>query len=313
MAKLLFRKKALLAKVETTYGTDAAPTGALNAIQTRNLQIEPLNGDPLEFDVDTELLGAKAMSLVGRHVKITFEVAAAGSGVAGTAPAWGVLMRGAGHTETLDATLGSEKATYKPLDTDTPSLTMWVLVGRTLHKVTGSRGSVKFSSKKREYPWLQFEFMGLFSSPIDQNTSLGTVLTAFLQPQPFRADVVEFELGANLAGLHEVSVDFGQKVEFYEHSEEEQIMQVDRKANWQATIEEPDIGTHNYYADVNNDTVMAFSYVHGTVAGNIVEIACPKTQIMQPRRQAVQDIAALQVQGNFIQDGSGPEYSVIVR
>ena len=53
MAKLLFRKKALLAKVETTYGTDAAPTGALNAIQTRNLQIEPLNGDPLEFDVDT--------------------------------------------------------------------------------------------------------------------------------------------------------------------------------------------------------------------------------------------------------------------
>lgn len=310
MAKLLFRKKALLAKVEATYGTDSAPTGALNAIQTRNLQIEPLNGDPLEFDVDTELLGAKAMSLVGRHVKISFEVAAAGSGAAGTAPAWGVLMRGAGHTETVTATT---KVEYKPQDVDTTSLTMWVLIGRTLHKVTGCRGSVKFSSKKREYPWLQFEFTGLFADPVDQATSLGTVLSAFLQPRPFRASTVEFRLGATIAGLHEVTVDFGQKVEFYEHSEEEQIMQVDRKANWQGTIEEPDVVTRNYYADVNNDTIMAFSYIHGTVAGNIVEIAAGKTQIMQPRRQAVQDIAALQVQGNFIQDGSGPEYTVTVR
>lgn len=310
MAKLLFRKKALLAKVESTYGTDATPTGALNSIQTRNLSIEPLNGDALEFDVDTESLGAKAMTLVGRHVKINFEVAAAGSGAAGTAPGWGVLMLGAGHTETVTA---STKVEYKPKDVDTNSLTLWVLVGRTLHKVTGSRGTVKFSAKKREFPWLQFEFIGLFSDPIDQNTSLGTVLTAFLQPQPFRASSVAFNLGATLAGLHEVNVDFGQKVEFYEHSEEEQIMQVDRRASWQGTIEEPDVGTHNYYTDVKNDTVMAFSYVHGTVAGNIFEILAAKTQIMQPRRQAVQDIAALQVQGNFIQDGSTPEYTVVAR
>lgn len=310
MAKLLARKKALLAKVETTYGTDATPTGALNAIQTRNMEIEPLNGDPLEFDVDTEWLGAKAMSLVGRHVKITFEVAAAGSGAAGTAPAYGPLLRACGHTETV---LAATSVTYKPMDVDTDSVTIWVLVGRTLHKVTGCRGSVKFTGKKREYPWLQFEFMGLFSDPIDQAASLGTVLSAFLQPQPFRASTVAFELGAITAGLHEVSVDFGQKIEFYEHSEEESIFQVDRKATWNGSIEEPDIGTHNYYADVNADTIMAFSYIHGTVPGNIVEIAAAKTQIMQPRRQAVQDISALQVQGNFIQDGSGPEYSVIVR
>lgn len=310
MAKLLARQKALLAKVESTYGTDATPTGALNAIQTRNLEIEPLNGDPLEFDVDTEWLGAKAMSLVGRHVKINFEVAAAGSGAAGTAPAWGVLMLGAGHTETLTA---STKAEYAPKDTDTNSLTIWVKVGRTLHKVTGCRGSVKFGAKNREYPWLQFEFIGLFNAPIDQSTPLGTVLSAFLQPQPFRASSVSFTLGATLAGLHEVSVDFGQKVEFYEHSEEEQIMQVDRKSTWQGTIEEPDVVTHNYFTDVNSDTIMTFAYVHGTVAGNIFEIQAAKTQIMQPRRQAVKDIVALQVSGNFIQDGSGAEYKVIVR
>lgn len=310
MAKLLFRKKALLAKKETVYGEDAAPTGALNAIQTRNLAIEPLNGDQLEFDVDTELLGAKAASMVGKHVRVTFEVAAAGSGTPGAAPAWGVLMLGAGHTEVVnDAT----DVQYQPKDTDTDSLTLWVLVGRTLHKVTGARGSVSLSTRKREYPWLQFEFMGLFNPVEDQASPLGTVLTGFIKPQPFRAETVEFELGDYLAGLHELTVNFGQQVEFYEHSEEEQIMQVDRSATWQGTLEEPDIGTHNFYADVNADTQMALSYVHGTVAGNIFEVSAPKTQLLGPSRSDQQGIAALQLNGPLIQDGSGPEYTITVR
>lgn len=310
MAKLLFKKKALLAKVETTYGTDAAPTGALNAIQTRNLSISPLEGEQLEFDVDTELLGAKAATMVGKHVKLTFDVALAGSGIAGTAPAWGVLMLGAGHTQTINA---ATDVRYTPKDTDTSSLTLWVMVGRTLHKVTGARGTVKMTSRKREYPWLQFEFTGLFGPVIDQPASLGTVLAAFIKPVPFRAESVEFELDSYLAGLHELSIDFGQRVEFYEHSEEEQVMQVDRVASWQGTLEEPDVTTHNFYEDVNAETPMEFSYIHGTIAGNIIEITAPKTQLLSPQRQEVQNIAALQLQGPFIQDGSGPEYTVIAR
>jgi hypothetical protein len=310
MAKLLFRKKALLVKKEVIYGTDPVPTGALNAIQTKDLSIDPLEGEELTFDIDTENLGAKAASLVGKHVKVSFKVAAGGAGAAGDVPAWGVLVEACGHTATVDAGVS---VTYTPKDTDTDSVTMYVLVGRTLHQVTGSRGTMKFSAKKRDYPWFEFEFMGLFGPVLDQVASLGTVLAAFVKPLPFRASTVEFELGAYLAGLHDLSVDFGQKVEFYEHSEEEQIMQVDRQAKWQGTLEEPDVGTHNFYTDVNADTQMAFSYIHGSAAGNIVEIASPATQLLMPKRSAVNDIAALQLQGPFIQAGSGPEYSIIAR
>lgn len=310
MAKLLFRKKALLVKKEVTYGTDSVPTGALNAIQTKDLSIDPLEGEELTFDIDTENLGAKAASLVGKHVKVSFKVAAGGAGTAGNVPAWGVLMEACGHTATVVA---GTSVTYTPKDTDTDSVTMYVLVGRTLHQVTGSRGAVKFSSKKRDYPWFEFEFMGLFGPVVDRVTSLGTVLAGFVKPLPFRASTVEFELGTFLAGLHDLSVDFGQKVEFYEHSEEEQIMQVDRQAKWQGTLEEPDVGTHNFYNDVNADTQMAFSYIHGSTAGNIIEIASPATQLLMPKRSQVNDIAALQLQGPFIQAGSGPEYSIIAR
>lgn len=310
MAKLLFRKKLLLAKVEATYGTDATPTGALNAIQTRNLEIEPLNGETLEFDVDTELLGAKAASMVGKHVRVTFQVAFAGSGEAGTPPAWGPLMLGAGHVQAVEE---DTSVTYTPKDVDTSSLTLYVLVGRTLHKVTGARGSVRLTSGKRQYPWLEFEFMGLFGPVTDQTASMGGVLAAFIKPLPFRTDTVEFELGDYTAGLHTLQVNFGQQVEFYEHSEEEQIMQVNRTASWQGTLEEPDVTTHNFYNDVNADTLMAFSYVHGKTAGNICEVVAAKTQLLAPQRTSEQDIAALQLQGPFIQDGTGPEYQVIVR
>ena len=310
MAKLIFRKKALLAKIEATYGTDPTPTGALNAIQTRNLAVEPLNGDQLAFDVDNENLGAQAASMVGKHVRVTFDVAFAGAGVAGTAPAYGPLLRACGHVETITA---STDVTYTPKDLDTDSVTLYVLVGRTLHKVTGARGSVTLNTSKRNYPWLQFSFMGLFNPVTDQTAALGTVLSAFIKPLPFRADTVEFELGSYLAGLHELSINFGQQVEFYEHSEEEQIMQVDRQGSWQGTLEEPDVGTHNFYTDINADTLMTLDYTHGTTAGNLTQVLVPKTQLLQPTRSDQQGIAALQLQGPLIRDSATPEYSIVVR
>lgn len=310
MSKLLFRKKVLLAKVEATYGVDSVPTGGVNAIQTKDLSIEPLEGDQLKFDVDTESLGSRAATLVGKHVKVSFKVAAAGSGTLAVAPGWGVLMRGCGHTELVTALVDVK---YTPLDTNTDALTLYVMIGRTLHKVTGARGSVKLSTKKREYPWLEFEFLGRFVPVTDQVASMGAVLTAFIRPLPFRADTVAFTLGAYLASLHELAVDFGQKIEFYEHSEEEQIIQVDREATWQGTIEEPNVTVKNLYADINADTAMTFSYVHGLVAGNIFAVDAPVTQLLSPKRSEQQQIAALQVQGPFVQTGSTPEYTITVR
>ncbi len=310
MAKLLFRKKALLAKKEVTYGTDPTPTGALNAIQTRNLAIEPLNGDQLAFDVDNENLGAQAASMVGKHVRVTFQVAFAGSGEAGDAPAYGPLLEACGHVATVVA---DTSVSYAPVDVDTDSVTLYVLIGRSLHRVTGARGSLQLSTSKRNYPWLEFNFMGLFNAVTDQNTSLGAVYSAFVKPLPFRANTVEFELGAYNAGLHELSINFGQQVEFYEHSEEEQIMQVDRQGSWQGTLEEPDVGTKNFYSDINADTLMELDYTHGTVAGNITQVLVPQTQLLQPTRSDQQGITALQLSGPLIRSGATPEYSIVIR
>ena len=46
MAKLA-RVRSALAKIESTYGTDPTPTGSADAIQLRNLEIQPAESEVL--------------------------------------------------------------------------------------------------------------------------------------------------------------------------------------------------------------------------------------------------------------------------
>ncbi len=293
MSKIYFRKKVLYAKKETVYGAGGAIIGA-NAIQTRNLTISPLEGDTLEFDIDRGNFGANLQSLVGVHVMVTCDVPMAGSGTAGTAPPWGLLMLGCGHEETLAAGVS---ASYSPVDDDPDSLVFRFERDKWLHSIVGVRGSVKATLDKRNYPWWQFSFMGLFVPPAKLTAALVPVFTPWKKPVPFRASTVSCTLAGEVVGLHTASFDFGQKVEFYEHSEEESIQITDRSASFQATFEETDFDTHDYFADIIGEVTGELEYVHGVTPGNIVTITSPLTQINKPSLQNQQGVTALQVTG----------------
>src|SRR4051794_13060880 len=87
----------LLAKLETTYGTDPVPTGAANAILKTDVTVTPLSGDVVPRKLDLPYRGNQGTSLVNQRVMIEFETELAGGGLPlGTPPAWGTLMRAAG-------------------------------------------------------------------------------------------------------------------------------------------------------------------------------------------------------------------------
>ena len=54
---LLARKKIILAKTESTYGTDPTPTGVANAILVRNLNLTPQDADLVNRDLVRPYLG----------------------------------------------------------------------------------------------------------------------------------------------------------------------------------------------------------------------------------------------------------------
>jgi hypothetical protein len=309
MAKNYFRKKILLAKIESLYADDPTPTGALNAIQTKDLEIDPLEGEALSRKLDRDSFGADLSTLVGKHVRVRFKVEVAGSGAAGTAPAYGVLLRACGHSETVNAGVD---VTYTPIDESVPSVYSYFKRGLVLHKIAGARGMVKMVASKRNYGYFEFEFIGLYVGPV-ASSAITAVLTAFQRPVPFRASTVDCDLAGVTVGLHEISIDGGQKVEFYEHSEEESIQITDRESKFSAKFEEPEIGTHDFFADISTDTTGAFDFQIGTTAGNIVQVTAATSQIGTLKVSDTQGVSTFDVTGTLVPDSTNPDYRIVIK
>lgn len=98
---MLPRKTVILAKIESVYGTDAAPTSLLNAIQCRNLKVTPLKVDVENRQLYQAFLGNSEDVPVLEECLTEFEVEIAGAGTAGQAPKYGPLLRACAHSETL--------------------------------------------------------------------------------------------------------------------------------------------------------------------------------------------------------------------
>lgn len=108
---LLSRKRLILAKIESTYGTDSSPAGT-DAVLVRNLEITPIESETVSRDLIRPYLGNSDQILSNTRVSITFEAELAGSGSAGTASKIDSLLRACGMaaTTTGSAVTGTAQA-----------------------------------------------------------------------------------------------------------------------------------------------------------------------------------------------------------
>lgn len=97
---LLTRKRTILAKIESSYGVDPSPTGALNAILVKNITPTPQETNLVPRDLIRPYFGNFTQLPAAIYGKMAIEVELAGSGTAGTAPAYGPLLRACGMSET---------------------------------------------------------------------------------------------------------------------------------------------------------------------------------------------------------------------
>ncbi|MBK3734950.1 hypothetical protein GAY29_17945 [Azospirillum brasilense] len=97
------RNQALLAKIETTEGVDAAPVPGTDAVLIENLQ-HSYNPNIIQTNEHTGSLDSRGPIAGGMTVQVTFDVFLKGSGAPGTAPEWGKLLRACGWAETITST-----------------------------------------------------------------------------------------------------------------------------------------------------------------------------------------------------------------
>lgn len=93
------RKRLILCKTESTYGTDSSPVGS-EAILVRDLSITPMESDTVSRDLVRPYYGATEQLQANTRVSCTFSVEMAGSGTAGTVPRFDPVLQACGFSRT---------------------------------------------------------------------------------------------------------------------------------------------------------------------------------------------------------------------
>lgn len=275
---MFFRKKVLLAKLESTYGVDSSPA-TTDAVLTKNLSIQPYNGPVVSRDTDRSTLGSESQINTAPGVQVSFEVEIAGSGTPGDAPAWGEVLRACGFAETIDAGVDVE---YAPISQAIPSATLKFYLDGQEHAVRGARGTVVFQMSRGQIPTMAFTFMGLYTRPTAVALPSEDVSDYIAPVALTQANTPTFTLGGVASILESLSIDMGNNIVHRNLVGSDSVQMTDRAATGQMVLEAPAIGTKNWFADVESHagiTTQALSLVHGTAAGNIVSLAAPKVQL----------------------------------
>jgi hypothetical protein len=277
---LLSRKRLILAKTETTYGTDPSPTGSANAILVRNLDITPLQAETVSRDLIRPYLGVSDQLLAQTRVEVTFEVELAGSGTAGTAPAYGPVLKACGLSETVVATTS---VTYAPVSATFSSVTLYFHNDGIRHKVTGCRGSFQMNAAVGQIPTIAFTMTGIYNAPTDESLPSPTYANQ-AAPLIFKnGNTSNFSAFSYAGCLQSLEFNVANEIVYRELVGcTKEVLITNRAPSGTCVIEAPSIATKDFFTIANGSSTGSITFQHGGTGGNIVTFTTAQSDIGSP-------------------------------
>lgn len=290
MAKSM-RKTLILAKIQPLAGTDSVPTGGLNAILCRATTITPVSAEFAERNLIRPYFGNGGSIAVTKYSQIELEVELAGSGTAGTAPAFGPLLRACGLSETI--AVGAD-VQYQPVSSGLELLTVYAYLDGIIHKMVDCRASVSLDISSRAIPFLRFTVMGAYSPIADAVDPAGVDYSMFTRPLGVnKANTPDWSMHGYSGCLQSFTMDLANQLAWRSLIGCEGAEISDRKPTGNAVLELPTIAALNWPSLVIDGSLAEFSITHGIVAGNIVKVDLPKVQLTAPTYSDQEGVAML--------------------
>ena len=290
MAKSM-RKTLILAKIQPIAGTDAVPTAVLNAILCRSTTITPVSATFADRNLIRPYFGNGGSVAVTKYSQIELEVELAGAGEAGTAPAFGPLLRACGLAETVTVGTGAQ---YQPVTDGLELMTLYAYLDGVLHKMVDCRASVSLDVTSGAIPFLKFTVMGSYSPITDAANPTGVDYSMFTRPLGVnKTNSPAWSLHGYTGCLQSFTMDLANQLAWRSLIGCEGADISDRTPTGNAVLELPTIAALDWPALVINGSLAAFSITHGTAAGNIVKIDMPKVQLTDPSYSDQNGIAML--------------------
>lgn len=305
------RNTIILAKIETTPGIDAVPTGAANALLVSDPTFD-FSYNNVDRNLVKGFMGADAQLVGTRFVDIGFSIEIAGSGTAGTAPAWGPLLKACALAEVVTA---GSRVEYAPVSTGLQTLTIYYHKDGVLHKALGCMGNVQLSMGEGERPLFKLTYKGVDGGIVATANPTAT-LTNWKPPQVIQnASTPGIKLGAtysagaltggtvyNSRGLN---LDIGNDVKAIAMLGMQSVDITNRNMSGSMQLQLAAADEVSLMTDINSNTLTGLSFEHGTTAGSKILIHSPSVQRINPKTQDYEgrihiamDLRLLPVSGN---------------
>lgn len=264
-----WKSKAVYLKAETTYATDAAPTGIANWMEARNVSLTSFDAETVDRNIDQPFLGVGGKLITSVWSKLSFDIALVGGGAAGVAPKWGPAMLPAAFAETIVA---STSVAYNLVSTAIGSLTAYLNIDGVLYKFIGCRGDVKAAIASKGIPLLKFELTSLYTAP--STLAMPTVDRTGWPVEDGVNSVNTGKITLNGVDLAFANLEWGcgNKIARIDlPGPQREVVIQDRAPTAAVTVLAPPLATFDPYALANAGNTVTLTNTHGTVAGKKVK------------------------------------------
>ena len=218
--------------------------------------------------------------LAQTRVEVTFEVELAGSGTAGTAPAYGPVLKACGLAETVVA---STSVTYAPVSASFSSCTLYFHNDGIRHKVTGCRGTWSMSAEVGAIPFITFTMTGIYNAPTDETLPSPTYANQ-AAPLIFKnGNTSNFSIFSYSGCLQSLNFDLANETVYRELVGcTKEVLITNRGPNGTVVIEATSIATKDFFTIANGSSTGSISFQHGATGGNIVTFTTAQSDIGSP-------------------------------
>lgn len=281
----------VLAAVETTPGVEVVPTGAANAILTSEATITPLDAQNIDRGLMRGTFGASEQLVGPASVKASYTVELAGSGTAGTAPAWGKLLQACGCAEGTLTT--PARVEYTPVSTGQRSTTQYYYDDGALHKLLGAMGDFTLSAKAGERPVIKIDWTAL-DGGMATGSDTGNFSTWKKPVAMTKANVIDITLGCSYAagaitggtlysstGLEMKS---GNQVQFTPLLGTETVDITDRESTGSLELDLTAAQEVAMMALVKSNATQSLAITIGLTSGNKIIFFAPAVQLLAPKK-----------------------------
>lgn len=304
---LLKTNQLILAKVETTYGSDPTPTAASNSLLAYDIDFTE-NIDPARRLGQIGSLSRLPSVTGAKFSQITFKVEDKGSGSAGTAPRIGTLFRGCSYSETVS---GGVSVTYKPRSTSQESITIYYYIDGRLHKLTGAVGDCKHYSPKGAFPYWEFTFMGQFNA--NSTTALPTPTLESTNPQLCKSCAFSYNSKTTLVVSnveYTTNNTVAQRPDINNANSIKGFVVTARDPKLKMTVEATVETSYDFRGDALT-TQRAVTWTVGATAGNIITYTAPKFNPYMPKYGDADGLLIEEIEGEVTQNSGNDEFTIV--